>query len=81
MKPLKTIIMTTKSRSIKTVALIAALFLSAAIYAQSNGKAASKAEAAKPTTVSVQSNGRGTLKSGAAKVDITHTEQELQAAK
>lgn len=73
--------MTTKLRFIKSVAIVAALCLSVAVYAQSNVKSTSKAGAAKPTIVSVPSNGRGTLKSGAAKVDITPTEQELLAAK
>ena len=73
--------MTTKPRLIKTMALIAALFLSAAIYAQSSGKNTSKTVAAKPVAAPVPSNSRGVLKAGAAKVDITPTEQELLAAK
>ena len=73
--------MITQLRFIKTIALIALLFLSAAAYSQSAGKAAQKAGAVKPTTVSVQANGRGVLKAGAAKVDITPTEQEVLNAK
>ncbi len=73
--------MTTKLRFNKTGVLIAALFLSAVVYAQSGGKAASKAGAAKQAALSVQPNGRGELKAGAAKVDITPTEQEVLSAK
>jgi hypothetical protein len=73
--------MTTKLRFIKTGVFIAALFLSASVYAQSSGKAALKAGAAKSAAVNVQSNGRGALKAGAAKVDITPSEQEVLSAK
>ena len=73
--------MKTQLRSIKTVVLITALFLSAVVDAQSSRKGALKAGAAKPTAESVQSNGRGILKAGAAKVDITPTEQEVLNAK
>jgi neutral ceramidase len=73
--------MTTKLRFIKTGVLIAVLFLSASVYAQSNKKAVLKAGAAKAAVVSPQPNGRGALKAGAAKVDITPTEQEVLSAK
>jgi len=73
--------MKTKPGLIKTMALIASLFLSVVIYAQSSGKNSSKAGVAKPVVAAVPSNGRGVLKAGAAKVDITPTEQELLASK
>ena len=73
--------MTTQLRFMKTATLIAALILSAAVYAQSSGKNTVKAGAAKAPAVSVQSNGRGIMKAGAAKVDITPTEQEVLSSK
>ena len=73
--------MITKLKLIKTAVLTISLILSASVSAQSGGKAASKAVAAKPTVVSAPSNSRGILKAGAAKVDITPTLEEVLAAK
>lgn len=73
--------MITKKIFIKSLILLVTLFLSASINAQTNAKSASKSGVTKPVVTNVPSNGRGALKTGAAKVDITPSEQELQAAK